>query len=612
MRLRKFKIVNFKGITDSCFDWEDLVAFIGENNAGKSSALQALKWFLLGSQLKDEKFFRDHITDGENAMELIGTFEDLTEDEQQSLAVRGRMHGDSWIIKKRFWADGAPGEKEWQEKYFSYSSQERFRDWPTPDNSWSAFPENYQPIIEQIPDRGTRPNQQSREALKELVRAQRRDLIEAAEPAWLENPGGGGNWKSNANSLFPRLIFIEAVHDASVEAVSREASAYGKILGLIVEKRMMQRPEVLELKARLDAVLRLFSPDPTNGNGQAEEIRDLENRINTRLNEVVGGIVSIETSEVDIRPILLPSTELMLRDKVDSVKTPVMHQGHGLQRMLIMTLLQILAEVQAEPTAENATIVPRTVILAIEEPELYMHPQMERKMRDALYRLASQDGIQVICTTHSPVFLDMGQKHKAIVRVVKDDTRSIRFLQVKADLFTGVTANDDRNRLRLVTSFHPTINEVFFARRVALLEEQSAIAAFQKGSELIGLFQRHPHLRRDVTLIDADGKGNIPLFQQVLGHFSIPYTVIYDEDQGNPMAPSANARIESLIGTGSNSAYRVGPRDLESLLGYTAGKDKVYRALQQVEKLNSAGSLPAPFLEAINWLYFGQATEPVA
>ena len=90
-----------------------------------------------------------------------------------------------------------------------------------------------------------------------------------------------------------------------------------------------------------------------------------------------------------------------------------------------------------------------------------MHPQMERKMRALPYRLASQTAFQVICTTHPPVFLDMGERHTSIVRVVKDAVGVVSFFQVTSDLFEGEDAQSDRNQLRLITSFHPTVNEVF-------------------------------------------------------------------------------------------------------------------------------------------------------
>jgi predicted ATP-dependent endonuclease of OLD family len=244
-----------------------------------------------------------------------------------------------------------------------------------------------------------------------------------------------------------------------------------------------------------------------------------------------------------------------------------------------------------------------------------MHPQMERKMRDALFRLATQLHLQVICTTHSPVFLDMGRRHKSIVRIVKAPDRTVEFLQVTQELFEGEAEEAERERLRLVSAFHPTVNEVFFARRVVLLEEHSAVAAFLRAAELTGLFERHPHLRRDVTLIDADGKGSIPLFQRVLNHFLIPYTVVHDEDQGNANAPAENARIGQFLPAphGLNRRHMISPTDLEALLGYVAPRrDKVFRALRAVEDLHAGAGLPAGFIEAVNWVYFGQSAEPPA
>jgi hypothetical protein len=438
-----------------------------------------------------------------------------------------------------------------------------------------------------------------------------------SEPSWIPNPGGGGNWKSNANSIIPRWIYVKAVHDASDESTSKEASSYGKIVSLIVEKRFVRRPEIIELKRRIEAVLRLFSPDPDHPEVQAEEVRDIQDRINARLNQVIGGTVAIRTTEVEIEPMLLPSTHLVLKDRPGSVETVPGHQGHGLQRTLVMTLLQILAEIQSEPAPNEEQgnpqpVLPRAVVLAVEEPELYMHPQMERKMRDALYRLSAQPSFQVICTTHSPIFLDIGKSHKTLVRVVKDDYRMVSFFQVKEDIFPMTDSEEERKRLKLIAAFNPTVNEIFFAKRVVLLEENSALVAIQRGAELNGIFDRHPHLRHDVTLVDCHGKPNIPMFQKALNHFEIPYTIIHDEDRGNDLEEASNARITGLLVAPHwhNLCHVIRPTDLEQLLGYTARKDKPYRALRRVEEMHAAGALPGVFLEVLNWVYFGQAIEP--
>lgn len=618
MRLCKFEIKNFKGIEYDSFDWDDLIVLIGENNAGKSSVLQALEWFLSGSQIRDSTLFRDHVTDLDHAIELVGFFDQLSDEEQQQRAVSGRMFEDQWIIKKKYWfdtvANGARRSAPWEEQYYTYSVEERFTNWPDSDNAWGNFPPEYEGLIEQLQDRGNRPNNQTREALKDLVRQQNPDLIYFDEPDWKPNPGGGGNWKSIANSIIPRFLFVKAVHDAGDEAVSKEASTYGKIVELIVEKKFMRRREVIELKEKIEAVLDLFRPHPEDPERQAVEIKELQIRINSRLNEVIGGIASIETQEPDIRPILLPSTTLMIQDSEQAVKTPVTHQGHGLQRTLVMALLQILVEDQMAEQRdgedqEQDSVGTRPVVLAIEEPELYMHPQMQRKMRDALYRLALQPRFQVICTTHSPVFLDMGGQHRRIVRVVKNANRDVALFQVSGELFAAEDDSEDRDRLRVVAEFHPTVNEVFFAKRVVLFEEASAVCAFERAAELTGLFDRHPQSRRDVTLINCEGNGNIPMFQLVLNHFHIQYTVIHDEDRGNASANVTNERIEHLLH--SNSRHLVSPTDLEGLLGYVAaGRDKPYQAVKKVEELADVNSLPPDFMQALNWVYFGQDSEP--
>jgi putative ATP-dependent endonuclease of OLD family len=619
MRLCKFEINNFKGIRNASFDWEDLVVLIGENNAGKSTVLQAIQCYLGGSNLKDQAFFSEGLSDLDHAMELIGHFSHLSPVEQQAPAVRGRMLGDKWILKKKFWSEvEEEGERSWKEQYYSLSPGERFINWPAADNAWGNFPGEYEPLIDQIAGRGARPSGASREQLRELVRQQRPDLVGQGEPAWVANPGGGGNWKSNANSIVPRWIYVKAVHDAIEESTSKEASSYGRIVSLIVEKKLMNRVEVVELRQRIQAVLRLFNPDPNHPEVQAEEIREVQDRINAKLNQVIGGTVAIRTSEIEIEPMLLPSTRLVLKDRPDGLETSPTHQGHGLQRTLVMTLLQILAEIQTEPAAieghgGDEPHVPRPVVLAVEEPELYMHPQMERKMRDVLYQLSVQPGFQIICTTHSPVFLDIRKSHKTIVRVVKGRDKVVSFHQVGEEIFPETDPAQEKERLRLIATFNPTLNEVFFAKRVVLLEEESAIVAFERLAELTGLFLRHPHLRHDVALIDCRGKGNIPLYQRVLNHFEIPYSVIHDEDQGNPLEAATNLRVEGFLATPTvrNVRHMLGPHNLEGLLGYAPGKDKPYKAMKRVEDMHAAGTLPLNLQQALNWVYFGQGTEPV-
>jgi predicted ATP-dependent endonuclease of OLD family len=619
VRLRRFEVKNFKAIQNVAIDWQDLLVLIGENNCGKSCVLLALDWFLSGSSIKDTALFHKYETGPDNAIELTGYFDQLTDEDKSEVAVKGRMNGDEWVLKKKFWFEkGKAGDAEkgsWKEQLYSYSSEEKLANWPDPATSWKSFPADYEPLIQQIPNLPAKPNNEAREALKQLVRQQHPDLVQQTAADWIANPGGGGNWKSNANSIIPRAIYVRAVHEASDETNAKDASTYGKLINLIVERKLSKRAEVQRLKTALDDVMELFRPDAAHPEHQADEIRVLQERISQGLNEVIGGQAFIKTEPLELRSLLLPSTSLVIRDPHLGIETLVTHQGHGLQRTLIMTLLQLLADVQNEPDEAGAVVSTRPTVLIIEEPELYMHPQMERRMRDVLYRLASQQRVQVACCTHSPVFLDIADKYKSIVCMVKAVDGRVSGHQVTQDLFPGDGNHRERERLKTVARFNPAVNELFFSNHVVLFEESSAIAAFERAAELTGLFERHPRLRREVTPVDCDGKPSIPGFQRILNAFSISYRVVHDEDRNNPNATENNLKIAAAAGDSNPPApiHFLGPNDLESTLGYQAPKrNKRSMAVAKVEELVNQGALPQAFTEAMNFIYFGTLLEPPA
>lgn len=617
MQLHRLEIHNFKCIEYLDIDWQDLVVLIGENNSGKSSVLLALSYFLSGGSIKDPLLFRGHETGEANAIELIGHFDQLTEIDLAQQAVRGRTENGEWILKKKYWCQPAETEEEaseWQERLYSFSPSESFAQWPEREGTWAAFPADYQPLIQQLPD-NPRSSVASREALRQIVRAQRPDLVVMSPASWVPNPGGGGNWKSNANSILPRAIFVKAVHEASDETNAKDASTYGKLINLIIERQLAQRPEMGALRQALDNVMALFRPDEADATHQAPEIRELEARINASLADVVSGQAFIRTTPLELRTLVMPSTSLLIRDPIAGIETQIGHQGHGLQRTLVITMLQLLVETQERMAAAEAGVeFLRPAILLIEEPELYMHPQMERRMRDVLYRLAQQPGLQVMCCTHSPVFLDIADRYKSIVRLTKSGQGAVTGKQFTGQLFEGPAADSDRQRLHAIARFNPAVNELFFTNQVVLLEEFSAIVAFERAAELVGLFERHPRLRREVCLVDCAGKGSMPGFQKVLNKFEICYRAIYDADAGNQVAIDISTRIVNAALANPNAlTFEVQPNDLESLLGYTApSKHKPLRAYERVSELHAAGPLPPDFLTALHMVYFGTPQEPAA
>ena len=73
-------------------------------------------------------------------------------------------------------------------------------------------------------------------------------------------------------------------------------------------------------------------------------------------------------------------------------------------------------------------------IIGLEEPDHGLHPRLLRDVRDALYRLAypqdygeDREPIQVIATTHSPVFLDLFRDHPEQVVIAEKHGLEARF-----------------------------------------------------------------------------------------------------------------------------------------------------------------------------------------
>lgn len=151
----------------------------------------------------------------------------------------------------------------------------------------------------------------------------------------------------------------------------------------------------------------------------------------------------------------------------------------------------------------------------------------------------------------------------------------------------------------MITEFDPAVNELFFAKRVVLVEGDTEIAVFQRAAELLGIFQIAPHTKRDVTFINCHGKWTIPLFQEVLNHFRVNYTVFHDEDSSKAQPRGANARIGSLV-IPPNERRMFSPENIESELNYVArDKEKPFAAIRRLEQLAASRAIPIRFQQHV-------------
>lgn len=224
-------------------------------------------------------------------------------------------------------------------------------------------------------------------------------------------------------------------------------------------------------------------------------------------------------------------------------------------------------------------------MLLLDEPETAMHPNAIRAARDYLYKLAEEDGWQVMLTTHSPVFVDPTRDHTSIVRLERMGSRLTprTFRTDSANL-----SDDDRDQLKQLMHFDTGLAEMFFGGYPIVIEGDTEFATFSETMRDLISVDRQP------VLIRARGKDSIVLVVRVLRHFKVGFSVLHDSDRPkttkgtkNP-AWEANSRIYAeLVAAHRDDKLRVIHHvcvpDFERECGLTpCEKDKPWRAFNTV------------------------------
>jgi len=334
--------------------------------------------------------------------------------------------------------------------------------------------------------------------------------------------------------------------------------------------------------------------------------------------------VSIQVTPPEIEKILELGTQLHLDD---GLRTLAERKGHGLQRAVIFALIRawakvlrmaIAAETEAAEAARRAS---ESCYFAIEEPELFLHPHAQRQLAAALVDLATAPEHQVFVCTHSTHFVDLDRYRCIVICRKPSAAAGTQVRQCTRDLFEGEDAKDRRDRFHMAVWVNPDRGELFFAKKVILVEGETEKVVLPYLAKRLGC------LDPDVSVIDCGSKFNLRLYIAVLNAFGIPYCAVHDEDPVPDPVPTdwnpdkidqrrrlfgENARIRDEVDASIGSVEVLAP-DFEGVGGVsrTQGekKGKAIAALEHFVAMKP-GDFPPPICNLASRAY--QTTHPEA
>ena len=181
--------------------------------------------------------------------------------------------------------------------------------------------------------------------------------------------------------------------------------------------------------------------------------------------------------------------------------------GGGFQNAIIMSIMRTFEQRKKEGA-----------IILIEEPEMMLHPQMQRSLYKTIRKIGETN--QVIYVTHSPHFVTIPEF---------DEIALIRKLKNKTTVTRSSLGSDARLKEKFRKDLDAERNELFFARKLLLVEGATEKLALPEYAARMNFnFDQIGS-----TIVEVGGKKNLPDFTDLAVSFQIPTAIIYDIDSSD-------------------------------------------------------------------------------
>jgi putative ATP-dependent endonuclease of OLD family len=417
MKLTSVTVANYKGLREADCRLSDFVCVIGENNAGKSTLLQAILLFINGTKLSRDAFY-DPLKDILITVHLSGVTDEVLNklDDDHRLKLEPYVVDETLALARRYSTDGSSKLRVLTEvpRNVKYRT-DRLSEVLT-GKKGREIADLFKACYPETGDEDTISVLATQKAAKELVakhvaKLPPEELVREDIPL----PTGIDN---SIRAILPEPIYIPAVKDLIDDLKTKEGASFGKLLNIlldVIEEDLAEAAETFEnLRKKLN---RIEQPDGSISDERMERVQRIESTIQENLAETFRDVrIELEIPPPEIKAVLSNAT--VVAD--DGVRGPVDNKGDGFKRAITFSILRTYVQLSQDKEwrkdPEDSKPTRERFLFLFEEPELYLHPRAQNILFEALSLISERH--QTIVTTHSPLFFSADET-KTFAKIYK-------------------------------------------------------------------------------------------------------------------------------------------------------------------------------------------------
>ncbi|VGR76686.1 Yga2G [Streptococcus pyogenes] len=501
MRLKKLKLKNFRGYRDEMVvDFDALTAFIGKNDAGKSTILEALEIFFNNKLVVCE---REDLSVGvdEDSIYITCIFDELPNEIIVDTSSKTSLQEENLL--------NSDGDLEIK-KIFKCSS---------------AKPK---PTIKIVCNHPVDDN------FKDLLLLKQGELKKRAVDLGIDE----NNYDKRSNVSIRKAI-LDSNANLTIEKVELEVDkedakkVYGVIETFLPIYALFQSD-----RSSSDSDKEIADPMSVAVSQALQELKSeidkIKREVQQKAIETAGRtLAKLQEMDEELAASLIP--EFKSEPKFDSLfklsiksddDISINKRGSGVRRLILLNFFRAEAERKLSETERN-----QSIIYAFEEPETSQHPSHQKLLIEAFLELASKENTQIILTTHTPALggllpissLRLVEKSKNS----KVSNGSDKVLQRITETL-GVLPDPISNETKALILVEGKTDIIFFSHLCKILKESGEIdKTFQEAK---------------IALVPTGGCDNLKswITMKTVDQFSLPYGIFLDSDKLNATTTTKN------------------------------------------------------------------------